>query len=107
MTARVSGASRIQHATTRHLSTSVGGDWRARALCSGDDPERWFPIGERGPVARRQAAEAQIICGHCPVRVPCRDWALDHPQAAAYGVWGGLTRQQRQVLLRRRAGGAR
>ncbi|MHA6758045.1 WhiB family transcriptional regulator [Streptacidiphilus sp. PAMC 29251] len=41
--------------------------------------------------ARDQAAKQ--VCGHCPVREPCLQFALDAREP--YGVWGGLTEEER------------
>jgi len=60
-------------------------DWRTRAACLHDDPELFFPDCTSGPVIDR----AKQICGGCPVRARCLDWALSH--GAAFGIWGGRT----------------
>ncbi len=72
--------------------------WPSYAACLGADPELFFPIGETGP-AVRQIAEAKQICGRCPVRQECLQWALDTDQNA--GVWGGLSESERFALKRR------
>ena len=73
--------------------------WRERAACRGEDPELFFPIGSTGP-ALDQIAEAKEVCGRCPVREACLDFALSTGQA--YGIWGGLTEDERRSLRRRR-----
>lgn len=40
-------------------------------------------------------AEATAICAACPIRQKCLDYALD---SEAYGVWGGLTPEERDDL---------
>ncbi|MCB5164456.1 WhiB family transcriptional regulator [Streptomyces bambusae] len=47
-------------------------------------------------------AAAKEICGSCPVRIPCRRHALAH--RIPYGVRGGLTADERHVLLVHAAG---
>ncbi len=69
--------------------------WHSHAACLGADPELFFPIGESGP-AMRQIAEAKQVCGRCPVREPCLEWALGTNQNA--GVWGGLSERERRAL---------
>ncbi len=75
------------------------GGWRARAACRGQDPELFFPIGTSGP-AQIQIAEAKAVCARCPVREACLRFALDTGQE--YGIWGGLTEDERQRLRRGR-----
>lgn len=61
------------------------------------EPDLWFP--ERG--RRNTGPEAQTQCREsCPVMLQCARWALANPQLAAYGVWGGMTHDQRNALLR-------
>jgi WhiB family transcriptional regulator, redox-sensing transcriptional regulator len=75
------------------------GGWRTQAACRGEDPELFFPIGTTGPVLE-QIAEAKEVCARCPVRDACLDFALSTGQA--YGIWGGLTEDERRSLRRRR-----
>ena len=70
--------------------------WRAAAACRYCDPDLFFPVSAAGPAAN-QAATAKAVCGQCPVRSQCLDFALSSRQA--YGIWGGLTEQERSRLL--------
>ncbi len=72
-------------------------NWRFRALCRGEDPELFFPVGTTGP-AELQVAEAKAVCARCPVTSDCLDWALDTGQDS--GVWGGKTEEERRALKR-------
>jgi WhiB family redox-sensing transcriptional regulator len=69
------------------------GRWTWRAACAVADPELFFPA------TADQAAEAQRVCGDCPVKPQCLDYSL--ATAQEWGIWGGLTEQERQALLRR------
>ncbi|OLT42162.1 transcription factor WhiB [Saccharomonospora sp. CUA-673] len=69
------------------------------AACRDVDPELFFPISDRGPGAQ-QAAEAKAICGRCPVRDRCLSYALD--AGLDFGIFGGLTQEERRELTRRR-----
>ena len=66
--------------------------WRDQALCAQADPEVFFP--ERGGSPRA----ARRVCARCPVRRQCLQWALENDER--YGIWGGLTEDQRQKLRR-------
>lgn len=74
--------------------------WMALAACRGYDPETWFPGEGRGP---RDTTRARRICVDCPVRQQCADYAI--ATSANYGIWGGLTVNQRNRIARDRAGG--
>ncbi|OLM28270.1 WhiB-like transcription regulator [Pseudonocardia sp. Ae717_Ps2] len=72
-------------------------DWR-EAVCRGEDPELFFPVGTSGP-AMLQIAEAKSVCRRCPMTGQCLAWALDSGQDA--GVWGGMSEDERRALKRR------
>jgi WhiB family transcriptional regulator, redox-sensing transcriptional regulator len=73
-------------------------NWRVRAACRQADPELFFPEGTAGP-AQRAAEQAKRVCGRCLVQARCLNWALDH--ATAFGIWGGLTEDERRDLRHR------
>lgn len=60
--------------------------------CAGTDPEIFFPK------VTTATAEAFAICGRCPHRQACLDWALATGQA--HGVWGGTSADERARMLR-------
>uniref|UniRef100_UPI001295A997 WhiB family transcriptional regulator n=1 Tax=Actinomadura macrotermitis TaxID=2585200 RepID=UPI001295A997 len=68
-------------------------DWTARAACRNADPDALFVQG----AAQNRA---KLICRGCPVRAECLADALDN--RIEFGVWGGMTEQERRALLRRR-----
>jgi WhiB family transcriptional regulator, redox-sensing transcriptional regulator len=74
-------------------------DWRGRAACRDENPELFFPIGD-GAAAQEQVARAKVVCGRCPVRQQCLDFALSTGQDA--GIWGGLTAAERRLVRRDR-----
>ena len=78
--------------------------WHRQAACLSVDPELFFPNGSTGDHAR-QAAAAKRICMSCPVRVACLEFALESRQD--FGVWGGLTEEERRSLRRSRQRRAR
>ncbi|HEY9410974.1 MAG TPA: WhiB family transcriptional regulator [Jiangellaceae bacterium] len=69
-------------------------NWRDGALCAQTDPETYFPA--KGGHAKT----AKHTCLSCQVRVFCLDWALEHDER--FGVWGGLSENQRRNLRRAR-----
>jgi WhiB family transcriptional regulator, redox-sensing transcriptional regulator len=72
--------------------------WRARAACGGVNAELFFhPDGERGAERRWRDHAAKQVCERCPVRDPCLGRALNSHEH--YGVWGGLSAEEREVLL--------
>lgn len=71
-------------------------EWSRRAACLGLDPELFFPISPEGP-GRSQMERAKAVCGGCPVRRPCLDYAISSGQAD--GVWGGTDPEQRRALI--------
>jgi len=70
--------------------------------CRGQDPSVFFhPDGERGPAREAREAAAKAICSHCPVRVQCASHSLAVREP--YGVWGGLSEDEREAIYRRGA----
>lgn len=74
-------------------------DWREHAACRDQDPDLFFPIGDAGP-ALQQIDDAKAICHRCPVTEECLRFALATGQD--YGIWGGLTADERRALRRHR-----
>ena len=72
--------------------------WHHHASCRGMDPELFFPIGTTGP-AVVQLEEAKRVCAGCPVQSLCLEWAM--LARIDYGVWGGLSEDERRTLKRR------
>jgi WhiB family transcriptional regulator, redox-sensing transcriptional regulator len=70
--------------------------------CWAEDPELFFPIGHTGPAAL-QIEEAKAVCHRCPVMAECRADAL--ARGEEFGVWGGLSEQERRALQRRNGRG--
>ena len=76
-------------------------NWQDRGACRGEDPELFFPLGTTGP-ALAQIAQAKAVCERCPVIDWCLQWALETRQD--FGVWGGLSEDERFVMLGRQRG---
>ena len=66
--------------------------WMRRAACQGMDTERWFPVGNGKPDDL-----AVATCRRCPVSLDCLLYSFGEPgDQAEYGVWGAMTKDQRQ-----------
>jgi WhiB family redox-sensing transcriptional regulator len=86
-------------------SGDVGPDqWLSQGLCGDEDPELFFPDGEKGAVAREQIAQAKAVCAVCPVLAQCREWELTPTREGKlrneFGVFAGLSAGERQAALR-------
>lgn len=74
--------------------------WRMHAACRDYDSELFFPPDGERPAARRQRERAaKRICADCPVRPECAAFALANYEP--FGVWGGLSERDRDVIWRR------
>lgn len=63
-------------------------NWRLDAACLDADPALFFgDDGEDRRARRKRELRAAAICGGCPVRLPCLEFAQAH--RIGYGVWGG------------------
>ncbi|MGH3797752.1 MAG: WhiB family transcriptional regulator [Pseudonocardiaceae bacterium] len=79
-------------------------DWQLRGACRGLDSAYFFhPDNERGAQRAARVSRAKSICRRCPVLAQCRGHALAVQEP--YGIWGGLTENEREHL--RRVGGRR
>ena len=79
---------------------SADSSWRRNASCKDTDPELFFPIGTTGQ-ALIQITEAKVVCDECAVRGKCLDFALETNQD--WGIWGGMSEDERREIRRRRA----
>jgi WhiB family transcriptional regulator, redox-sensing transcriptional regulator len=68
-----------------------------QAACREMDTRRFFAE----PGERHATAQAKLICGGCPVRARCLEYAIGEGITA--GVWGGLDARERLLLRNRRA----
>jgi WhiB family redox-sensing transcriptional regulator len=74
-------------------------DWRAAGACRTADPDLFFPVAVGGS-ASSHVNRALRICGGCPVRQACLDFAMRTREPA--GIWGGTTPEERIRVLRAR-----
>ena len=75
-------------------------EWYPDAACIGRG-DMWHPERKRRAksVVHIETVLALQICGRCPVRGDCLDWALTHKEPL--GIWGGLTARERHLILRK------
>jgi WhiB family redox-sensing transcriptional regulator len=79
-------------------------EWQYDGLCMGLESSVFFsPDAERGAAKLMRERRAKAICAECPVIEQCRDHALSAREA--YGVWGGLSADDRAELLGQRLAG--
>lgn len=65
-------------------------EWMKKALCAEIGGDMWFPEdGEHG-------GPTKGICGTCEVRAECLEYAITNDEK--YGIWGGMSRWQRDQL---------
>jgi WhiB family redox-sensing transcriptional regulator len=79
-------------------------EWQVKAACRGPQAEVFFPPAhvERKDERLDRERAAKGICGTCPVRRACLDYALRIREP--HGIWGGLNEVERKQLIDRRAG---
>ena len=70
--------------------------WRSRSACRGL-PSDLFVSGEM--MRPEEEAAAKRVCGGCPVVDDCLTYAIVNN--IRFGVWGGLTGEERRPLRRR------
>lgn len=78
--------------------------WADRARCAGQEWELFFGPSEGWRETRSERAEreatAKKLCARCPVRRECLEKSLE--EGHQYGVWGGLTEEERRQERRDR-----
>jgi WhiB family transcriptional regulator, redox-sensing transcriptional regulator len=75
-------------------------DWQMQGLCRDLPTEMFFhPEGERGPRRRNREMAAKAVCNTCPVLARCRAHALAVREP--YGIWGGLSEEERESIIGR------
>jgi hypothetical protein len=76
------------------LTAHVLPGWQGMGACRSVADDTWFPE----PAETGVKAAAVDRCSFCPVRRSCLASALANDEE--YGVWGGTTELQRDVLVR-------
>lgn len=84
------------------MTVAPDGAWAGRddRACAGADTWLWFPTDWEGrALPGAVPEEAAQRCGRCPVRRQCREHAIHHEP---YGVWAGMSEDQRRAARRNR-----
>jgi WhiB family redox-sensing transcriptional regulator len=68
--------------------------WQDEAACKTLPLEMFFPPAEQ------EADAAKATCSGCTVKEPCLEAAL--AAGERFGIWGGLTSEERQTIASRR-----
>lgn len=75
-------------------------NWQEEAACQGMDSSIFFhPQNERGSARSKRDRMAKVVCAQCTVRLECADYAIRAREP--YGVWGGLTEEERERIYTR------
>jgi len=71
--------------------------WESLAACRGPNAALFFPPirGERPVEQHSREMHAKQICGACPVREKCLEYAIR--VAEPFGIWGGLNEAERRA----------
>lgn len=70
-----------------------------KAACKGMDAELFMPV--RGENLKIRAAKK--VCQFCPVQTECAEYGLQlATMYDTHGIFGGLTRSERETILRER-----
>ncbi len=76
-------------------------EWQEQGACRDADPETFFlDYNLRGKAKKQKEKTAISICNACPVKMHCLEHALNTPEI--YGVWGGMTEEERHSIMRKR-----
>lgn len=74
--------------------------WQEGGACRKVDPTLFFhPQNERGSARISRDRSAKAVCARCAVRLECADYAIRAREP--YGVWGGLSEEDRERIYRR------
>lgn len=69
--------------------------WMVDAACRDADPEIYYSVSRTDFIT----AEAKAVCARCPVVSNCLAYAFERNEQ--WGIWGGLTTEERLNVKRR------
>ena len=68
--------------------------WKDKANCYGSDTGVFYPSNDASVDVPKR------VCGDCPVKVECLEFALSNNEV--FGVWGGTSERERRRIKRSR-----
>lgn len=71
-------------------------DWHEDAACKDMEVDVFYP--EKGQ--NHHIRTARQVCGGCPVKARCLTTALSRNAMEDWGVWGGMTKEERDKVRR-------
>ena len=80
-------------------------DWKEQAACTGMPSEMFFPeVDTFFPhTLRARENKAKAVCAKCPVDMEClNDALMNNTYDDDWGIFGGLTADERRALRRAR-----
>ena len=79
------------------VPTDATWEWQEEGACRDAETALFFhPQNERGLSRVRRDRAAKSVCSRCDVRLECADYAIRAREP--YGVWGGLTEEERERI---------
>lgn len=81
------------------MNLSIDQQWRTDAAC-GDKIDDWLWVEHRPSEEPIALAEARTICGGCPARQSCLEYAL--ADLSLVGIWAATTLAERRRIVRNR-----
>ena len=69
--------------------------WMSEGICSSIGPQLFYA----DPSDANSGTIARKVCDSCPVVDECAEHGIKHER---FGIWGGLTPQQRSAIRRER-----
>ncbi len=86
--------SSLSNVFERMISVPINDErpWVVFAACRDSDPKIFFPT------TREEVRQALSVCGSCPVRPECLDYAFEADER--FGIWGGLEEKERRKVVR-------
>ena len=70
-------------------------DWLQDAACRGKHPDIWYPPMD-SPTPSDYYTVGKLVCANCAVWEECMNFGADE----TWGMWGGLTPQERRGTVR-------
>lgn len=93
-------AAAVERAYSKAIHECITMSAEEIALCQTvDDKSIFFPEDKRTRAEKEAARNKAIrLCGRCALQETCLQWGL--AQEVQYGIWGGMTADERRKMLR-------